>query len=337
MGGCAERRGWLRAVDGCSGCGSHREFPGCGQLLGAITSVSLALPEGISVKIIEFGNRLRLSNAGDQVVSVPGYSSEPYLQIGPDGVRRNVNSPATYLNSSRMGPRHCPIGPTHRSTRPGSASVRRTCTSATAAAGPGRSWRLTPGDRVDSAAGDRRSLLLGCRRAGLDAAAAGVGLLRSPGRVGRDRRRGGMVVALAASGYGLDRPRLRGFGLACGEHPAALRRCVVGRYGLLAVLLPTLMVLALSFCAVRAVRRPPVVGGSGSAPYLIVISGWLLVVEALPDLDVLFRSNVAAIGPDWGARLAILLLLGLGLGLAIGCSDCCAHGQRPCLTSLEPS
>ncbi len=55
------------------------------------------------MEIIEFGNRLRLSNAGDEVVSVPGYSSEPYLEIGPDGVRRNENSPATYLNSRRDG------------------------------------------------------------------------------------------------------------------------------------------------------------------------------------------------------------------------------------------
>ncbi len=50
----------------------------------------------------------------------------------------------------------------------------------------------------------------------------------------------------------------------------------------------------------------------------MAISGWLLVVEALPDLDVLFRSNVSAIGPAWGARLAVFVLLGLGLGLAIG-------------------
>jgi len=89
-------------------------------------------------------------------------------------------------------------------------------------------------------------------------------------------------------------------------------------YGLLTVLVPTLVVLVLTFFAVRAVRRPPVVRGSGSAQYLIAISGWLLVVEALPDLDVLFRSNVFALGPAWGARLAVLLLLGLGLGLAIG-------------------
>lgn len=89
-------------------------------------------------------------------------------------------------------------------------------------------------------------------------------------------------------------------------------------YDLLAVLVPTLTVLALTAFSVRAARRQPAAGASGSAPYLIAIAGWLLVVEALPDLDVLFRANTYAIGPAWGARLAVSLLLGLGAGLAIG-------------------
>lgn len=62
------------------------------------------------MEIIEFGNRLRLTNTSDETVSVPGYSAEPYLEISPDGVRRNENSPATYLNLSRDGPRHSGAG-----------------------------------------------------------------------------------------------------------------------------------------------------------------------------------------------------------------------------------
>lgn len=89
-------------------------------------------------------------------------------------------------------------------------------------------------------------------------------------------------------------------------------------YGLLAGAVPTVAVLVLTVFAVRAARRQSDTGASTSAPYLFGIGGWLLIAEALPDLDVLFRANVAAIGPAWGARLAILLIIGLGAGLAIG-------------------
>ena len=85
-------------------------------------------------------------------------------------------------------------------------------------------------------------------------------------------------------------------------------------YGLLTVLVPTLVVLVLTFFAVRAVRRPPVVRGSGSAQYLIAISGWLLVVEALPDLDVLFRSNCLCARSGLGGTPRRLVAAGPGLG-----------------------
>ncbi|MGI8723351.1 MAG: hypothetical protein ACR2JG_14130 [Geodermatophilaceae bacterium] len=89
-------------------------------------------------------------------------------------------------------------------------------------------------------------------------------------------------------------------------------------YGVVAVTVPTLTVFVLTALAVRAVRRQTVPAPSGPLPYLLGIAGWLMVAEALPDLDVLFRSNVLAVGPAWTARLAVLLLLGLGAGLAMG-------------------
>ena len=41
-------------------------------------------------------------NDTETEVVVPGYSDEPYLRIGPDGVWRNANSPATYINLDRF-------------------------------------------------------------------------------------------------------------------------------------------------------------------------------------------------------------------------------------------
>jgi hypothetical protein len=54
--------------------------------------------DGITVDIDDDGSRLVLRNGTDREVTVEGYSGEPYLRIGPDGVFRNEVSPATFWN-----------------------------------------------------------------------------------------------------------------------------------------------------------------------------------------------------------------------------------------------
>ncbi|MDQ3475200.1 MAG: hypothetical protein M3492_02350 [Actinomycetota bacterium] len=329
--------------------GAHvGDSPAADNFSGSITSISPALPEGISVQIIEFGNRLRLSNGGDEVVSVPGYSSEPYLQIGPDGVQRNDNSPATYLNSSRDG-----TTPLPERADPQADPFWVSLSSETV-----YEWHdhrshwmsalLPPQVRADPDVSHRViEWTVPLEIDGRAYSVAGV-LDWTPPPPGWASY--AVLVVLvgtgAAAGWLWRSPRLAagllvlaGAGsvwhVASTPLPFGDASSVV--YGLLAVLVPTVLVLVLTYFAVRAVRRPPVVGGSGSAPYLIAISGWLLVVEALPDLDVLFRSNVSAIGPAWGARLAVLLLLGLGLGLAIGSVGLMRARPKTVPTSVEPS
>jgi len=60
---------------------------------------------GISVRVVETGSRLELTNTGAELV-VLGYEGEPYLRVGPQGVFENTLSPATYLNCRRTG---CPV------------------------------------------------------------------------------------------------------------------------------------------------------------------------------------------------------------------------------------
>ena len=63
----------------------------------------------MTVRILQFGDELELVNETTTEVVVPGYYDEPYLRIGPDGVWRNANSPATYINLDRYAPRRrCP-------------------------------------------------------------------------------------------------------------------------------------------------------------------------------------------------------------------------------------
>jgi hypothetical protein len=49
-----------------------------------------------------------------------------------------------------------------------------------------------------------------------------------------------------------------------------------------------------------------------------VVLGWLLLVQGLPDVDVLWTANVASGGPQVLARVAVTLLLALGAGLVVG-------------------
>ncbi|MCU1457308.1 MAG: hypothetical protein JWL73_1400 [Actinomycetia bacterium] len=52
----------------------------------------------VTVKAVDLGNRLELTNDGRTDVTVIGYQKEPYLRVGPDGVFENTKSPAVWLN-----------------------------------------------------------------------------------------------------------------------------------------------------------------------------------------------------------------------------------------------
>lgn len=58
---------------------------------------------GLSVSIIDAGERIELSNTSNRTVTVIGYENEPYLRVGPEGTFENRRSPATYLNASKAG------------------------------------------------------------------------------------------------------------------------------------------------------------------------------------------------------------------------------------------
>jgi hypothetical protein len=65
-----------------------------------VTGVQPAVP-GLTLEILDGDDRLLLTSESAQEIVVLGYEDEPYLRITPDGVFRNVHSPATYLNEDR--------------------------------------------------------------------------------------------------------------------------------------------------------------------------------------------------------------------------------------------
>jgi hypothetical protein len=60
--------------------------------------------KGLGIEVLEFADRLVLTNHTGKTVTVYGYSGEPYARVQPDGTtEQNTRSPAVYLNTNFYG------------------------------------------------------------------------------------------------------------------------------------------------------------------------------------------------------------------------------------------
>ena len=292
---------------------------------GRVLSVRPEVP-GLSVRILQFGDELELVNDTDREVVVPGYSDEPYLRIGPDGVWRNAHSPATYINLDRYG----------RTTLPARADAAAEPAWERISTEPHYVWHdhrthwmsenlLPPQVAADP---DRSHtvfewtvpLLHGDTRVDV------AGELTwspppSPGVVWPLYA----VPALLALAAGLlcRTPRLLGALLVAGAaaalwHAAATPEppiTVASHAGAIgSALLPAGTAVLVAGLGLRAALR----GRGALTGLLAVVLGWLLLVQGLPDVDVLWSANVASAGPEPAARAAVAVLVALGLGLVPG-------------------
>lgn len=78
---------------------AHEGNPDYESLVDAVTP---AIP-GFKVQVLNGDDRLEVENAGTSVVTIDGYSKEPYIRMSPGGkVEVNLRSPAYYLNQDRF-------------------------------------------------------------------------------------------------------------------------------------------------------------------------------------------------------------------------------------------
>jgi hypothetical protein len=69
----------------------------------AITSITPDV-KGLNIEVLEFADRLVLTNHTGKTVTVYGYSGEPYARVQPNGTtEQNTRSPAVYLNTNFYG------------------------------------------------------------------------------------------------------------------------------------------------------------------------------------------------------------------------------------------
>src|SRR5271170_5595615 len=65
-----------------------------------ITSVTPSVP-GLSFQVLEFADRILMTNHTGKTVTIYGYEGEPYARVLANGTaEQNVRSPATYLNTN---------------------------------------------------------------------------------------------------------------------------------------------------------------------------------------------------------------------------------------------
>ncbi|MCM4080757.1 hypothetical protein [Paractinoplanes hotanensis] len=279
------------------------DIPGATAYRTAVTAVSAP---GVSVRAVEAGARLELSNETGRPVEVLGYADEPYLEVRPDGTWQNVNSPAAYLNETANG--DTPVPATADVTAP--PSWRKLSSSTTvrwhdqrtqwlnpsvppqAVADPSRSHRLRDWSvplRVQTTAYEIRGTLdwepppvawlwwAGAALAGLAAAALAYRWPRSVLAVA-------LVAGLAPLAYGV-------MSLLDGTTPSPV------------LFLAGLMALAAAY------RHPPF--------YLALTGAVVALFAGFNETRVFFAAVVPTTGPGWAVRLAVVLSLGLGAGLAL--------------------
>jgi hypothetical protein len=78
---------------------------GGGGALGFRSTVTGITPavDGLAARVLDHDDRLELTNDTGKRLVVLGYEGEPYLEFHDGKVRRNMSSPATYLNDDRFG------------------------------------------------------------------------------------------------------------------------------------------------------------------------------------------------------------------------------------------
>ncbi|MGY2074909.1 hypothetical protein [Blastococcus sp. SYSU DS0828] len=290
-----------------------------------VLSVTPQLP-GVSVRSLQFGDELELVNTSDVEVLVPGYSDEPYLRIGPDGVWRNAHSPATYINLDRYG----------RTALPASADADAAPAWEQISTEPHYVWHdhrthwMSEGVLPPQVAADPTrehvvsEWVVPVRHGATEAEIAGV-LTWSPppspwvvwplvaallltavaaGLLARSPLPLGALLALGALASLWHAAATPEPPVTAGSHTGAV----------ISALLPASATLLCAVLGLRAARR----GRGALTGLLAVVTGWLLLVQGLPDVDVLWSANVLSAGPEPLARLAVGVLATLGAGLLVG-------------------
>ena len=90
----------LVALAGAAPASAHQGNPNFRSVIDRVTPAT----PGVHLEVLNYDDRLELTNRSHEPVTVLGYDGEPYARVLADGtVEVNQHSPATYLNEDRFG------------------------------------------------------------------------------------------------------------------------------------------------------------------------------------------------------------------------------------------
>lgn len=278
--------------------------------------------DGVSVRAVDLGDRLELTNTTGTPIVVLGYQDEPYLRVGPRGVFENIRSPARYLNRERRS-----FGDVPSSADEAAEPVwRRT------GAGPTVRWH---DHRAHWMGSDDPPAVRNDRGATRAVQQFTIELIHGPDtiRVVGDVRWVpgpspwpwvGVALAIAAAIVLAGRTRrvapAIGSGLvvlvgAQALHVAGLWGGTTESFGSrLAASAYSIGGVALAVVAFVVLLRR---GTYAGAPLALLAGLFLLLSGGLADVTVLGRSQVPSTLPAWVDRATVALTLGAGAGLVI--------------------
>jgi hypothetical protein len=274
-----------------------------------VIGISRELP-GLSVRAVEAGARLELTNATGHSVEILGYQGEPYLDVRADGTYRNANSPATYLNETLGGD-----SPVPSQADPTAAPDWRKISSETTVRWHDRRSRWNADGLPPQAVADPSRphklrdwtvpLRTGVRTFTID----GTLTWEPPPRAWAWWA-GSAALAAAIFIIGRRRPGLAGpVALAAGliTIAYATTRAILGVGGMAPALVAGALAAGAGVLTIR-----------GRGPFPLLLGGAALGIFAgANEAGAFTQSVINFAGPGWLARLAVLVAVGAGAGLAV--------------------
>ncbi len=268
-----------------------------------VTGISPAR-DGLTVRAVEAGARVELTNDTGPTVEIHGYTGEPDLEVRPDGTYENTRSPATYLNRTLAGDTPVPA-----TADPAAAPQWRRVSSGTTVRWHDRRTHWTDDDLPPVAAADpSRTHRLSDWRVPLREQTRTFEIRGTLDYVPPPAAwlwwLGALLLAGAATAAARRSPRLGG-ALAAGAGTILLA------YGVARALdsgISTVLFVAALLALAAAWWR---------APFFTALAGAVLAVfGGLADLGVFRAAVVPVAGPGWFARAAVMVAIGVGAGLA---------------------
>jgi hypothetical protein len=281
---------------------------------------------GLTVRAVDLGNQLELTNDTGIDVVVLGYQGEPYLIVGPRGTFENRQSPATYLNRTRSGKTPVPSS----ADPSGAPDWQKIASSTTARWHDHRAHWMGNTDPPEVARNPgRRHVIdrwqIGLRR-GTEAITVTGDLVWVPGPSPWGWLLGALGAAVVLVALSRTRPWRWVLAAALAVVIVSETTHVIGQWAATTTVFWTkfgasvysIGGIALAVAAlVWIITRPP----HNATPAVLFAGLVVLLAGGLADLSTLTRSQLPTTFSNGVARLQVTVALGVGVGLAVAAAQ----------------